>query len=34
MALDVGDAVPKDNEVMTPKERLANLKALLATPKV
>jgi ATP-dependent DNA helicase Rep len=34
MALDVGDAVPKDNEVMTPRERLANLKALLATPKV
>ncbi|WP_322402425.1 UvrD-helicase domain-containing protein [Massilia luteola] len=34
MALDVGDAVPKENEVMTPKERLANLKALLATPKV
>jgi ATP-dependent DNA helicase Rep len=33
MALDVGDAVPKENEVMTPKERLANLKALLATPK-
>jgi len=33
MALDVGHAVPKENEVMTPKERLANLKALLATPK-
>ena len=34
MALDVGDAAPKENEVLTPKERLANLKALLATPKV
>ncbi|WEM99326.1 UvrD-helicase domain-containing protein [Telluria mixta] len=34
MALDEGDAPPKENEVMTPKERLANLKALLATPKV
>jgi ATP-dependent DNA helicase Rep len=34
MALDVGDAVPKENEVMSPKERLANLKALLSTPKV
>jgi ATP-dependent DNA helicase Rep len=34
MALDVGDALPKENEVMSPKERLANLKALLATPKV
>ncbi len=34
MALDVGDAPPKETEVMTPKERLANLKALLAMPKV
>ena len=34
MALDIGDAPPKENEVLTPKERLANLKALLATPKV
>jgi ATP-dependent DNA helicase Rep len=34
MALDEGDAPPKENEVLTPKERLANLKALLATPKV
>jgi ATP-dependent DNA helicase Rep len=34
MALEVGDAAPKETEVMTPKERLANLKALLATPKV
>jgi ATP-dependent DNA helicase Rep len=33
MALDVGDAVPKENEVLSPKERLASLKALLATPK-
>ena len=33
MALDVGDAPPKENEVFTPKERLASLKALLATPK-
>jgi ATP-dependent DNA helicase Rep len=33
MALDVGDAAPKESEVMTPKERLANLKALLATPR-
>jgi ATP-dependent DNA helicase Rep len=34
MSLDVGDAAPKENEVLSPKERLANLKALLATPKV
>jgi ATP-dependent DNA helicase Rep len=34
MALEVGDAAPKETEVMTPKERLANLKALLATPKL
>ena len=34
MALDVGDAPPTETEVMTPKERLANLKALLSTPKV
>ena len=34
MALDVGDAAPKETEVMSPKERLANLKALLSTPKV
>jgi ATP-dependent DNA helicase Rep len=33
MALDVGDAPPKEDEVMSPKERLANLKALLSTPK-
>jgi len=34
MALEVGDAAPKETEVLSPKERLANLKALLATPKV
>jgi ATP-dependent DNA helicase Rep len=33
MALDVGDAAPKEDEVLSPKERLANLKALLSTPK-
>ena len=33
MALDVGDAVPKESEILSPKERLANLKALLTTPK-
>jgi ATP-dependent DNA helicase Rep len=33
MALDVGDAAPKETEIMSPKERLANLKALLTTPK-
>jgi ATP-dependent DNA helicase Rep len=33
MELDVGDAAPTEAETMTPKERLANLKALLATPK-
>ncbi|MFL6672022.1 MAG: UvrD-helicase domain-containing protein [Massilia sp.] len=33
MALDVGDAVPTEAEVLSPKERLASLKALLATPK-
>jgi ATP-dependent DNA helicase Rep len=34
MALDVGDAPPKEDEVLSPKARLANLKALLSTPKV
>jgi ATP-dependent DNA helicase Rep len=34
MALDVGDAAPKETEILSPKERLANLKALLTTPKV
>jgi ATP-dependent DNA helicase Rep len=34
MALDVGDAAPKEDEVLSPKARLANLKALLSTPKV
>lgn len=33
MKLDEGDAVPTEAEVLTPKERLANLKALLSTPK-
>jgi ATP-dependent DNA helicase Rep len=33
MALDVGDAVPTESEVISPKDRLASLKALLATPK-
>jgi ATP-dependent DNA helicase Rep len=33
MALDVGDAAPMESEILSPKERLANLKALLATPK-
>ena len=33
MQLDVGDAAPKETEVLSPKERLANLKALLTTPK-
>ena len=34
MALDVGDAVPTEAETLSPKDRLASLKALLATPKV
>jgi ATP-dependent DNA helicase Rep len=33
MALDVGDAVPQESEIISPKDRLASLKALLATPK-
>ena len=33
MELDVGDAVPTESEVISPKERLARMKALLATPK-
>ncbi len=33
MALDEGDAPPKESEIITPKDRLASLKALLATPK-
>jgi ATP-dependent DNA helicase Rep len=33
MKLDEGDAVPKEDEVLTPQDRLANLKALLAKPK-
>ena len=33
MKLDQGDAVPKEDEVITPQNRLANLKALLTKPK-
>jgi ATP-dependent DNA helicase Rep len=33
MKLDEGDAVPTDDEVITPQNRLANLKALLSRPK-
>jgi len=33
MKLDEGDAVPKEDEVLTPQDRLANLKALLSRPK-
>ncbi|HYD81978.1 MAG TPA: UvrD-helicase domain-containing protein [Paucimonas sp.] len=33
MKLDEGDAVPKENEVLTPQDRLANLKALLQKPR-
>jgi ATP-dependent DNA helicase Rep len=33
MALDVGDAVPTEAETLSPKDRLASLKALLATAK-
>jgi ATP-dependent DNA helicase Rep len=34
MKLDEGDAVPTEDEKITPQARLANLKALLAKPKV
>jgi ATP-dependent DNA helicase Rep len=34
MKLDEGDAVPTDDEVLKPQDRLANLKALLQKPKV
>jgi ATP-dependent DNA helicase Rep len=34
MKLDEGDAVPTEDEVITPQNRLANLKALLQKPKV
>jgi len=34
MKLDEGDAVPTEAETITPQNRLANLKALLAKPKV
>jgi ATP-dependent DNA helicase Rep len=33
MKLDEGDAVPKEEEVITPQNRLANLKALLQKPR-
>ncbi|MFC5477337.1 UvrD-helicase domain-containing protein [Massilia suwonensis] len=33
MALDEGDAPPKESEIISPKDRLASLKALLNTPK-
>ncbi|MBA5686048.1 UvrD-helicase domain-containing protein [Rugamonas apoptosis] len=33
MELDVGTAAPTESEVLTPKERLARMKELLATPK-
>jgi ATP-dependent DNA helicase Rep len=34
MALDVGDAAPKESEVLSPKERLANLKACWPRPRL
>jgi ATP-dependent DNA helicase Rep len=34
MKLDEGDAVPTEDEIITPQNRLANLKALLQRPKV
>jgi ATP-dependent DNA helicase Rep len=34
MKLDEGDAVPTEEEIITPQNRLANLKALLQKPKV
>jgi ATP-dependent DNA helicase Rep len=33
MCLDVGDALPKEDEIITPQARLANLKALLQKPR-
>jgi ATP-dependent DNA helicase Rep len=33
MRLDEGDAAPKEEEVLTPQDRLANLKALLQKPR-
>lgn len=33
MKLDQGDAPPKEDEILTPKNQLANLKALLSKPK-
>jgi ATP-dependent DNA helicase Rep len=34
MKLDEGDAVPTEAEIVTPQNRLANLKALLQKPRV
>ena len=34
MKLDQGIAIPTEEEIITPQNRLANLKALLAKPKV
>ena len=34
MKLDEGDALPTEEEIITPQHRLANLKALLQKPKV
>ena len=34
MKLDEGDAVPAEDEVLSPQDRLANLKALLQKPKL
>ncbi|GGX38998.1 UvrD-helicase domain-containing protein [Undibacterium squillarum] len=33
MRLNEGDAIPKESEVLSPQQRLANLKALLAQPR-
>jgi ATP-dependent DNA helicase Rep len=33
MELDVGDAVPKESEIISPRERLARMKELLAAPR-
>ncbi|MBV8657820.1 MAG: ATP-binding domain-containing protein, partial [Burkholderiales bacterium] len=33
MQLDQGEAAPKESEILSPKERLARMKELLATPK-
>jgi ATP-dependent DNA helicase Rep len=33
MALDVGDAPPKETEIISPRERLARMKELLSAPR-